>query len=106
MMRALIVAPADVHAQLFGGMLCTAWLSASTCSCARLRNSGKVEIGVLDVATHGEIGTIDLQHEAGIGDGLVFVPHRIGDGVDVGLVVLVVVVAEEQRDDARARPRS
>ena len=70
------------------------------CSCARLRNSGEVEIGVLDVPAHGEVGAVDLQHEAGLGDGLVFVPHRVGDRVDVGLEILVVVVAEEQRHHA------
>ena len=35
-----------------------------------------------------------------LGDRLVLVPHRLGDREEVGLVVLVVVVAEEQRDDA------
>ena len=27
-----------------------------------------------------EIGTVELQDEAGLGDGLVFVAHRVGDG--------------------------
>ena len=70
------------------------------CSAMRLRNSVEVEVGVLDVAAHAEVGAVDLQDEAGLGDGLVFVAHRVGDGVDVGLVVLVVVVAEEQRHHA------
>jgi len=65
-----------------------------------LAKAGEVEIGVLDVPAHGEIRAVDLQHEAGFGDGLVFVTHGVGDGVDVALEVLVVIVAEEQRDDA------
>ena len=66
----------------------------------------QAQIGVLDVPAHGEVGAVDLQDEAGFGDGLVFVPHGLGDGVDIALEVLVVVVAEEQRRPRRARPRS
>ena len=70
------------------------------CSCDALAERLEIEVGVLDVPAHAEIGAIDLQHEAGLGDGLVFVAHRLGDGVDVGLEILVVVVAEEQRHHA------
>ena len=68
---------------------------------ARLRNSSRLEVGILDVPAHREIGAIDLQHEAGVGDRLVFVPHRLGDGVEIGFLARVMVVAEEQRDHAR-----
>ena len=54
----------------------------------------KIEVGVLDVPAHAEVGAVDLQHQAGLRDGLVFVAHRLGDGVKIGLVVLVVVVAK------------
>ena len=70
------------------------------CSCDALAEFLEVEIGILDVPAHAEIGAVELQHEAGLGDGLVFVAHRVGDGVDVGLEILVVVVAEEQRHHA------
>ena len=49
---------------------------------------------------HGEVGAVDLQDEAGPRDRLVLVPHRVRDGEEVGLVAAVVVVAEEERDDA------
>ena len=71
-----------------------------------LAEFGEVEVGILDVPAHAEVGTVDLQHEAGLGDRLVFVAHRVGDGVDVGLEVRVMIVAEEQRRPRRARPRS
>ncbi len=71
-----------------------------------LAEFGEREIGVLDVAAHGEIGAIDLQHDAGVGDGLVFVAHGVGDGEKIFLVARIVVVAEEQRRPRRARPRS
>ena len=69
-------------------MLASAWFSASMCIAAALRNVVQVEVGVLDVPAHREVGAVDLQHDAGLGDGLVFVPHRLGDGEQIGLVVL------------------
>ena len=70
------------------------------CSCGRLAESLDVQVGVLDVAAHAEVGAVDLQHEAGGGDRLVLVAHRLGDGEEIGLVSRIVLVAEEQRDDA------
>ena len=67
---------------------------------AKLREA---ELRVLDVPAHGEVGAIDLQHDAGRGDRLIFVAHRIGDGEQIGLLARIVVVAEEQRDDAGRR---
>ena len=60
----------------------------------------QAQIGVLDVPAHAEVGAVDLQDEAGLGHGLVLLAHGLGDGKKVGLVVLVVLVAEEQRDHA------
>jgi hypothetical protein len=39
--------------------------------------------------------------KAGLGDGLVFLPHRIGDGKEIGLVARIMAVVKEQRDDPR-----
>ena len=47
-----------------------------------------------------EVGAIDLQYEAGFGDRFVFVPHGIGDGVNIALEVLVMIVAKKQRHHA------
>ena len=70
------------------------------CSRAALRNSSVLERGVLDVPAHGQVGAVDLQHEAGAGHRLVLVTHRLGDREQVLLVAAVVLVAEEERDDA------
>ena len=58
------------------------------------------QIGVLDVPPHREIGAIDLQRDPGPGDRLVLAAHRLGDRKQIRLLVRVVIVAEEQRDDA------
>jgi hypothetical protein len=59
-----------------------------------LRNSARLR------SAHGEVGTVDLQQDAGFGDGLVFLPHRVGDGVEIGLLARIVIVAEEQSHHA------
>ena len=99
-MRAFVVAPAKMHAQLFRRNVGDRMIERLDVQLRALAEFRQAQIGVLDVPAHAEVGAIDLQDEAGLGDGLVFVTHRIGDGVDVGLEILVVVVAEEQRHHA------
>ena len=103
MMRTLVVAPAQMHAQLLGRDVGERVVERLDVQRGALAEFVEVEVGVLDVPAHGEVGTVDLQDEAGLGDGLVFVAHRVGDGEEIGLVVLVVLVAEEQRDHAGRR---
>ena len=59
------------------------------------------QAGELNVPAHGQVGAVDLEDEARFRHGLVLVLHRVGDGVQVRLVAPVVVVAEEEGDDAR-----
>ena len=100
MVRAFVVAPAQMHAKLLGRDVLGGVVQRLDVQRDALAEFLEVEVGVLDVPAHAEIGAVELQHEAGFGDGLVFVAHRVGDGVDVGLEILVVVVAEEQRHHA------
>ena len=72
-------------------------------SAAALRNVFRSTSWILDVLAHREVGAIDLQHEAGLGDRLVFVPHRVRDGVEIGLLARIVIVAEEHRHHAGRR---
>src|SRR6266436_5961904 len=66
-----------------------------------LAELGKAQLGELDVPPHGEIRAVDLQDQAGLCDGLVFLPHRLGDSVKIGLFARAMSVVEEQRDDTR-----
>ena len=66
----------------------------------RLAEILEAEIGMLDVPAHGEIGAIELQDQPGIDDRLVFRPHRLGDRFEIRLGAWIVIVAEEQRDEA------
>ena len=48
----------------------------------------------------GRPGVVDLHDEAGVGDGFVFRPHHLSNGVDEFLLRLVVVVVETVVDGA------
>ncbi len=74
-----------MHAQLLGRNILQRVIERLDMQLRTLAEFGEAQIGVLDVAAHAEIGAVDLQDEAGIGHGLVFVTHRLGDGVDVSL---------------------
>ena len=95
--RAFIVAPAEMHTQLFGrdvGDRMIERFNVQPCALAKVRQA---QIGVLNVPAHGEVRAIDLQDETGLGDRFVFVTHGVRNGVNIALEILVVIVAEEQR---------
>ncbi len=60
---------------------------------------GDVHLGV-DLPGICEIGVVDLEDEAGVDDGLVFLAHGVGDGENVFLVRLVVLVDQPVLDRA------
>ena len=49
---------------------------------------------------HGEVGAIELQHEPGRGDRLVFLLHRRAHRFDIGLVGGIELVGLERGDEA------
>jgi hypothetical protein len=61
----------------------------------------EAQLRVLNMASHGEIGAIDLQHDAGIDDAFIFDPHRFGDRMEIAFLVRIVIVAKKQRDHTR-----
>ena len=58
------------------------------------------------VVRHRQIGAIELQDKARIGDRLVFLLHRLGDGFDIGLVRRIMPSWSGTPARDRARPRS
>jgi len=79
MVRAFVVAPAQVHAHHLGRDAGERVVERRDVHAGALAKLRQVKIRILDVPPHGEIGTIDLQHDPGLRDRLVFVPHRICD---------------------------
>ena len=100
---ALVVAPADVQPQLGGVDVAHGRVQG-----LHVQAGERLVLGVRlvlehHVAAESQIRRVELQDEPGRGDGLVFGSHRLGQRVEVRLVVAVVGVGLEQRDDAGGR---
>ncbi len=54
-----------------------------------------------DVAGHGEVGAVELHHQSGCEDGVIFLAHDLGERPDVVFVAGVPGVGLEGRDEAR-----
>jgi hypothetical protein len=92
-----------MHAQLLGRDIGDRVVHRLDVERGSLAEGLEIGVVILDVLAHREIRTIDLQHESCAGDRLVFLPHRVGDGVEIGLLARIVIVAEEHRDHAGRR---
>ena len=99
--RPLVVAPAEVEPCRLGG-------DGRERVVERLHLGGGVgDEGLLalvrihGVPAHGEIGAIELDHEARRVDRLVLGPHDGGQRLQIGVLARVVPVGLEQRDHAR-----
>jgi hypothetical protein len=99
-MRAWVVTPAQVHAQPVGGDVAHGVVQRLDVHGDALAERVAIEPGVGRVPAHGQIGAVELHEGAGGGDGLVLVAHRLGHCEQVLLVGSVVLIAEEQGDDA------
>ena len=99
--RALVITPADVQAHRF-----------RRDGACRMVDGGDVALGdaqellvgqllILVVPRRAEIGRIDLQHETGARNRLVFLLQRVSQRFDIGVFVLVVGVGHEFGQDAR-----
>ena len=100
--RAGVVAPAQVHAQLLGGDVLERMVERGDVHADALAELFGRKVGELHMAAHGKIGAVDLQGDTGRRDGLVFVAQALGEGEDIFLVAGVELVGEEQRGHAGA----
>src|SRR5216684_5083847 len=96
MMRALVIAPAQMEAQLLRRDVGDGVVERLDVKPRLLAEILDAQMCVLDVPAHGEVRAVELQHEPGLGDALVFRPHRLGDGEEIGLVAGIMAVVEEQ----------
>src|SRR5271166_994171 len=101
MMRAFVIAPAEVQTQLLRRDVLQRMIERLDMEPGLFAEFTKAQLGILNVPAHGEVRTVDLQDQTGLGDGLVFLPHSLGDRVEIGLLARIMPVVEEQRDDTR-----
>ena len=81
------------------GMSRSAWFSASTRSCGVLAIVVDAHVGE-HLPAVGQVRIVDLEVQAGVGDGLVLLVHGVGDGEQELLVGRVVLVAQPVLDGA------
>ena len=53
------------------------------------------------MAPHGQVGAIDLEHEARPVNGVILLLHDVDEAREIGVTAGVVLVAQEVGDDAR-----
>src|SRR5208282_6127361 len=97
----LVVAPTYVHAELLGWNVCERVVERLDVQAQALAEFLERETCILDMAAHGQIGAIDLQHDAGLGHRLVLVAHGVRNGEEIRLLARVMVVPEEERYHTR-----
>ena len=101
--RALVVAPADVQAHPLGGHVGQRAVDRRDVPLGGLHEHVVGLVAVHDVTAHREVGGVDLQLEARVDDALVLGLHRVRERVEVLVERLVVLVGLEERDDAGRR---
>ncbi len=99
-MRALVIAPAHMQPDAFGRHVAQRMVQHLDMARGKLQVLLLAPRLVHGVAAHAEIGRVDLDQDAGLGDLLVFRPHGLGDGFEILVLGLVEVVRLEERDHA------
>jgi hypothetical protein len=52
----------------------------------------KRKLATKPVPAHGQVGRVDLEEEAGLDNGVIFLAHHLGDRLQEGLFVLIVLI--------------
>src|SRR5215472_1534962 len=100
MVRAFVITPAEVQPQPVLRDALQRVIERFDVEPRLFTEFRKAQLGILDVPAHCEIRAIDLQDQTGLRDSLVFLPHRLGDREQVGLLTRIMTIVEKQRDDA------
>lgn len=101
MMGPRIIAPAQVHTHFLGCNVACGVVEGGDIDGHSIEELAKAELAELGVAAHGEIRAIDLEDDDSFGDGLIFMGQSVGQCEEIGFVVGVVIIGEEQRRSAR-----
>ena len=99
-MRALVIAPADVQADAVARQAVQGVFQRLDMGRRDLQELLVRQLGEKHVARQGKVGAVELQVEARVKDRAVFVAHRIGQGLQIGLTVRVMRVLQEEADHA------
>ena len=79
MVRTFVISPAEVQAQPVRRDVLQRVIERFDVEPCLFAEFAEAQLGVLDVPPHREIWAVDLQDQTGLGNGLVFLPHSLGD---------------------------
>ena len=99
-MRAFIIAPADVHAQLLGRNVGGCGIERFDIGFRDLEEVFFRHVLISGVTGHREVGAVELQIEAGGCDGLIFWAHRGDEIGQIGFMARIILVGLEGGDEA------
>ena len=104
MVGALVVAPAHVHAHaLRRDVACGVVQRLDVLRDRATEVFDGLSVRLRERPAGGQVGAVDLEHEAGVVDRVVLLFHRVGQRGDVVLVGRVVLVGHEEGDHTRRR---
>src|SRR5260370_37499572 len=103
MMRTFVIAPAQMHAHAIRRNARERMVEHLDMELDRLAEVREGQILELDVATHREVGTVDLHNESSLVNRVILDAHRVAKRTDISLVALVVIVVEEERGNSGRR---
>src|SRR5579863_6238086 len=99
MMRTFVIPPADVKSNTFGGNIAKCMVEDVNVGVDCPYEVIVALIPIHDVATHREIGCVDLEHKSVCNDLLVLLAHSLAECFEVRGGVAVVLIRVEQSDD-------
>ena len=94
-MRALVVAPADMDADVVLGDAVEGVVQRLDMGLGDLDELVVGEVAEQHVPRQREVGAVELQVEAGGDDRAVFVPHGVGERGEIGLARRIEVVLQK-----------
>src|SRR5262245_48047757 len=81
--------PANVHAHALGRDLSDRVVERLDVGGDHLAEFFEAQMGEYHVAAERQVGTVELQHQAGVHDGAVFARHHVGERVEIGFLARV-----------------
>ena len=100
-MRPVIVAPADMQPDAVAGNALDAQIDRRDMQFELAEEFGVSQIVEKPMPLHRQIRSVNLQDQAGVVDGAIFVGQRFRQGHQIGLVAVVMLIEHGRGNDAR-----
>ena len=100
-MRAVVVAPADMEPDALAGNALDPQIDRRDMPFELPEEFGFPQMREKPMPLHGQIGSINLQDQAGVVDGAIFVRQRFRQSHQIGLVAIIMLVEHGRGNDAR-----